>query len=297
MFGDIQISSFDTALSVTPKTVALGDFLFNRSWIGLVESVRAAETKDARDILKKRLPAATISGLFSVRKVEALIKYNGLVCLDFDAKDNPGKPPAEIKQTLSEFDCVAFASLSVSGEGVFAIVPTNLEDPAQHPRICDFLRTVLLKVGLLADPSCKDISRLRYCSFDPDPYLNTDVEIFDAQRFIVELKERERAVLRPTTAAAPSDRTRYSVEQHIIAAESGCNDVTSNYSDWLRIGFALASEFGDEGENYYHRVSQFHPNYDYQKTALKYAELLRNGSGRVKIATFFKILHDNGIKL
>ena len=113
----------------------------------------------------------------------------------------------------------------------------------------------------------------------------------------VDLKAKEKEVLKPTTAAAPSDYTRYKVEQHIEAAESGCNDVTDHYQNWLRIGFALASEFGADGENYYHRISQFNPHYDYQKTALKYAELLRNGSGRVQIGTFFKILQDNGIKL
>lgn len=295
--SNIQISWFKNAHSTDPQTVTLGNFLSNKDCLNQIEAVRAAETKEEKDKLKKALPAATISGVFTARKIEGLAHYNGLVCLDFDAPDNPNATPEQIKQTLSDFDAVAFASLSVGGKGVFAIIPTNLTDPVQHPRICDFLRTVFLKTNLLADPSCKDISRLRFCSYDPAPYHNPAPEIFDAVRFLVDLKEREKEVLRPTSFAAPSDYTRFRVEKHIEAAESGCNDVTDNYLTWLKIGFALASEFGSDGENYYHRISQFHPKYDYQKTALKYAELLRNGSGRVRIGTFFKLLADNGIKL
>lgn len=296
MLDSYQISLFKNAKSTEPVTVRLLDFLTSKKHRERVEAVRRAETKEEKDNLKKSLPAATISGIFEVRKVEQVRVYNGLICMDFDGKDNPGITPEVMKNILASIDAVSYAAISVGGAGVYAIIPTNNTDIAQHPRICDFLRTVLLQAGILADPSCKDITRLRFISYDPDPHYNAHPVIFDAVRFLSELKAREKAALSPTMAALPSDRTRYKVERYLEAIEGGCNDVTTHYLDWLQIGFAFASEFGSEGENYFHRASQFNPSYDYQKTAVKYAEILKNGGGTVRIGSFFFICHNNGIK-
>lgn len=292
------ISYFSNAKSTEPTPVALGDFLRpDAATIKRILALRAIVDKDKRNEIKKTLPAATISGAFSKRLASEITAYNGLLCIDFDAADNPGKSPEEMREMLAEFQEVAFAGISVGGKGVYAIIPTNCTDPGQHPRICDFMRTVLLQAGLFADPSCKDVCRLRFVSYDPAPHINPTPAIFDAVAYLERLKAQERQALRPTNMASPSDKTRYKVERYIEAIEGGCADVTSHYPDWLKLGFALASEFGSEGENYFHRASQFNPKYDYQNTAAKYAELLKNGSGRVQIGTFFKICNDNGINL
>jgi len=291
------VSSYKNVKATTGTTVLLSDFLKNEAWKDAVLAIRSTESKEIRTELKKMLPAVTVSGTFKERNRGGLESYNGLICLDFDESDNPGITPEAIRATLADYDCVAYSALSVSGKGVFAIVPTNNTDLEKHGRICDFLRTVFLKEGILADPSCKDYTRLRFASYDPQAYYNPDAEVFDAVGFLNQLKAHERAALAPTSHADPSDRTRYKVEQYIAAAESGCNDITSQYGNWFRIGFALASEFGADGERYFHRISQFHPKYDYCETAAKYAELLRSGSGRVRIGTFFRIMNENGIKL
>jgi hypothetical protein len=90
--------------------------------------------------------------------------------------------------------------------------------------------------------------------------------------------------------------TRSKVEAYIQALEGSCRDVTENYDDWLKIGFALASEFGTEGEGYFQRVSQFNPKYNPQDASKKFENALKNGKS-VKIASFFKILHDQNIRL
>jgi len=292
------ISIFPHARSVAPSTATLRDFLRSGSnHLDLITRIRTEQEKEARSELKKQLPAATVSGTFSERNQAGLIAYNGLVCMDFDGDTNPDHTPAQMKAILADFDAVAYAALSVSATGVFCIIPTNLTDHAQHPRVCDFLRTVFMRSGLLADPSCKDITRLRFVSYDPEPYYNPVVEIFDAVRFLADLKEREKRALKPASAADPDDRIRWKVEQYLNAQESGCNDVTEQYNDWMRIGFALASEFGADGENYFHRVSQFHPKYEYTSVSAKYAELLRNGGGSIRIGTFFYIMNQHGIRL
>lgn len=291
------VSRFKHARSTAPELVELRAFLCNPECQALIDTIRAEQDKEKRNELKKQLPAVTVSGQFSERETSRLTKYNGLVCLDFDAADNDGMAPEQIKAIISEFDCVAYAGLSVSGQGIFAVIQTDNTEPGDHAKLCDFLRAALLPLGLTADPSCKDVTRLRFKSWDPSPYLPASCETFDAKRFTAMLKEMERAALRPTSFAEPSDKTRYKVEQYIAAIESGCADITDNYSDWLKIGFALASEFGSEGENYFHRISQFSPKYDYLGASKKYQELCKSGSGRVRVSSFFYIAKNNGIKL
>ena len=51
------------------------------------------------------------------------------------------------------------------------------------------------------------------------------------------------------------------IEFIIQQIESSKIDLTSDYNDWLNIGFALADKFGESGRNYYHRISQFYIGY------------------------------------
>jgi len=293
-----HISLFKNALSITPNDVALGPFLYSGVKLQAeIEAVRAETDKAKRDELKKNLPAATISGTFTKRSLAGLEKYNGLLCIDFDAADNPGMDPDQIKNILKEYAEITFAMLSVGGKGVFAIIQTNNTDPAQHGRIVDFMRLVFIEAGLLIDISCKDVCRLRFVSYDPEPYVNPKPAIFDAVRWIEQQRQAARKPQRSDATTGQPGYTRTRVEQFVAAIESGCNDVTNSYRNWLLIGLALASEFGHDGENYFHRVSQFHPKYDYAATEKKYAELVRNGSGRVRIGTFFKLCQEAGIRL
>lgn len=293
-----EISLFSSAKATEPNTVRLVDFLRDNTNRDKILQLRTLD-KPERDEIKKTLPAATISGTFTKRSIKGLLAYNGLICMDFDEADNPGKTPDEMKEILAAFDEVGFVGLSVGGRGVYCIIPTNNKDAARHGQMCDFLRTCFLQEGLLADPSCKDVSRLRFTSWDPNPVIKTNVPLFDGVGYLKALDEQNRQKIRSRqqSAATPSDATRYKVEKYLDAIEGGCNDVTHNYADWTRIGFALANEFGADGENYYHRASQFHPKYDYAATSKKYAELLRNGGSSVNIATFFYICQQNGIKL
>jgi hypothetical protein len=38
-------------------------------------------------------------------------------------------------------------------------------------------------------------------------------------------------------------------------------DITTAYSDWRNIGFALADEFGEDGRDLFHRISYFYTDY------------------------------------
>lgn len=291
----IKISFFPSTKITQPTTMALGDFLRLENHIGLVQAIRSEQDKEKRTELKKLLPCATISGTFKKRCIEGLLEYNGLLCLDFDEADNPGQTPEMMKATLAEFDETFYAATSVGGKGVFALVKTNNTDAANHPRLCDFMRTAFLGAGLLADPSCKDVSRLRYASWDPEAHSNPHAGVFDAKKYIAKLIEAEQKKAKsagPVTTG--SERTRGAVEAYLRAQAERRIDITTPYNDWLRVGFAFVSEFGAEGESYFHQASQFHPDYNYEKTSKKYASMLKSGA-RAFIGTFFKVCQEHGI--
>ena len=92
-----------------------------------------------------------------------------------------------------------------------------------------------------------------------------------------------------------------SVEALTVLIELSGTDITADYGDWCNIGFALAYEFGADGEPFFHRISAFYPNYDPKKASIQYAACLRHrvpsGKAPITIATLFHIAKSHGINL
>lgn len=275
--GIISISEF---LEPSPKSRAI------------IDRIRSESSKENRNALKKYLPAATMSGTFQQRNAAGILEYNGIICLDFDQADNPDWTPETIKEHLAAIPEIAYAGTSCSGGGVFALIQTNNTNPALHGRIVDFLRACFLQDGLQIDVACKDVCRLRFVSYDPDPLINPMPEVYDAVAYI-ERANRNATQPRP---ASGQHNAGLRLEKYVECLEGRRVDITNAYEKWVLVGLALASELGTAGETIFQRVSQFHPKYDPVATAKKYAELCRSGSGRVTIATFYKFCHENGIR-
>lgn len=84
------------------------------------------------------------------------------------------------------------------------------------------------------------------------------------------------------------------VERLIRKIEETKADITADYGNWIKCGFAIASEFGEAGREYFHRISQYYPNYSYQECDKKYNSCLR-GNGCVTIKSLFHIAKENGV--
>lgn len=305
MILSAPVSIFPNAKNPVPSAaVPMERFLASKKWAGRVEAVRAETDKARRAELKKAMPAATISGVFAHRSAGQIVAYNGCVCLDFDADDNPGLTPGEMRRLCSEASEVAYAGLSIGGGGVFAIVPTDNTDPAMHGKVVELLGDCFLSLGLTYDKACKDVCRLRFVSYDTEAYYNHTAVPFSAQE-LLPMFAAPQTPPRPISPAPPRltvGRKRWpdmrtQVEAYIAAINSGCADIAPGYDDWLKLGLALVAEFGAGGEDYFQQVSQYSPKYDPTKTAKKYAELLRSGSRRFGIGTFFHFCHAYGIRL
>ena len=87
------------------------------------------------------------------------------------------------------------------------------------------------------------------------------------------------------------------VEALIAQLKSSNADITSGYNDWLKVGFALASEFGESGRRYFHDISSIYSGYERQECDKKYDQCLKSDNGKTNIATLFYLAEQQGVRL
>lgn len=169
--------------------------------------------------IKSKLPVLCVSATFNERRAENDIKaHTGLICIDIDAKDNPHITDFEkLKHKLAEFDCVAYCALSLSGQGLFVIIPIDEPlsveippldaDPTERAKaikrvkelhVGQFraLQRTFEMMGLKIDAACKDMARTRVLSYDPLPYINPDPVPYP--HIMMETKKPLKTMPRPT---------------------------------------------------------------------------------------------------
>ena len=56
------------------------------------------------------------------------------------------------------------------------------------------------------------------------------------------------------------------VESVVREIEQRAIDIASSYKDWVELGFALVDGLGENGREYYHRISRFYSTYQKEET-------------------------------
>lgn len=144
-------------------------------------ATREAKDKDSRDASKKRLPCWYLGGTMNGPCCADNARPAGILQIDIDDTDRP----QEIKSRLAEIDCVAFAAVSASGRGVYALmrVPVSIQASQDAQKgILDLLDAALLydrRDGEHIDYACVDLARRRFESFDPEPLYRPDAPEYD----------------------------------------------------------------------------------------------------------------------
>ena len=65
------------------------------------------------------------------------------------------------------------------------------------------------------------------------------------------------------------------IEDVVSRIESSAIDIAPNYADWRDLGFALADALGENGRDYYQRLSRFYPNYSASETDKQFSSCLK----------------------
>lgn len=94
-------------------------------------------------------------------------------------------------------------------------------------------------------------------------------------------------------AATPEDDIEI-VTQRIEAAGK---DITGGYATWRDLGFALSDALGENGRDYFHRISRFYPGYTEKEADDQYDKCLRAHGTGITIKTFFQAAKDAGISV
>lgn len=276
-----RVSVFAKATDTKPiATATLLQAVTSQKVIRKVEEYRNSGDKS----LKLSIPCFIPSGTFSERKDEALIEHSGVICIDVDAKDNTHVSNfQDLKKLISQIPYVAYCGLSVGGKGYFILIPIKYPDKhrEQFKACCeDFERC-----GIVVDHSCVNVSRLRFMSYDPDAYFNENATIY------TRIYQERKAV--PKYNKVYGSNTGSDVERLISEIQSRGIDITGGYQQWLEIGAAIASEFGESGRSYFHAVSQYSTKYDQKATDRKYTDAMKMRN--FNISTLFYYAKQHGI--
>lgn len=99
-----------------------------------------------------------------------------------------------------------------------------------------------------------------------------------------------------STALMPINQVESDIEHAVAQLEQSGTDITTDYGDWVKIGFAFAS-LGESGRDYYHRISKLYARYDYEECKKQFEISLRKHDGRTNIASFFQYCKDAGVNI
>ena len=280
---NIEVSCFANYESTTSKPVNLLTWLQSGKYKSQVEAIRQEPDKAKRDILKAQLPAITPSGLFEMRNARSLTNHSGFVSFDIDLKENKHIGNyGELKNELIKIKNVAYCGLSVSGTGLWGLIP--ISQPEKHKQHWLALDKSFAKLGIIIDPVCKDVCRLRGYSYDENGYFNDHATTFTG---IIEPVKPKRI-----RYAATGTDDKASVESCINQLSV---DITADYKTWFELGCSLANTFEEDGRDYFHAISQYHINYSNSETDRQYNSCLR-GKYKFNIGTFFFYCKQAGIE-
>jgi hypothetical protein len=246
------------------------DGIKNGRWQDEVLNYRAGRTQ------KELTTCVTASGSFKERAASKLLEHSGFICLDIDAKDQIADVDIErIKR--NEYVYAVHRSLSGNGYAVFIRI-----DGARHlDAFLSLEQYFMVQFTIVLDKSCKDTSRLRFVSYDPDMYINKK-----AKSFKTYLKKKDKPKPKPPVVKTDFDE---------MVVKAGPMNLFDNYEDYIRLAFALTKEFSESGRAYFHALCQSSPKYLYKQAERDYNIALQRSETGVSIASVYYIFKQAGI--
>mgnify|MGYP001028846848 CR=1 FL=1 len=183
---DTKISYYSNVRDNVGTEISLCNFLFCDQYKEQIEYIRSILDENMQKSLKLQLPLATISGTFAPTcKAENLVAHSTLLCIDIDKKDNLDVDWFDdLKHEWHNIPQILYAGRSIRGKGWFAIF--RIAYPDKHEDQFEALKHDFANSGLIIDKACKNVNRMRFISYDPEPYVNEDATLYT--KVWVELK-------------------------------------------------------------------------------------------------------------
>lgn len=293
---NVEVSLYKGVRDKKGTTVNLKQILLTDDYMDIAEQIRKGASPEERHVLKDKfkpsLPCITVAGTFSKRDSKSLLKSSGLMSIDIDYKDNM-EIIDKVPEILKGLPYITFFSRSITGDGYFAI--TRLNNPNNYIEHFLALQNELNEYGIAVDKSCKDISRLRFVSYDMEAYYNPYAAAYyreypseyvststpSTQNYIGTIS----GGLSPTTFSnasriAPNEFTdataTATIEKLTETLESCGGSIPDDYNNWYQMAMSLAS-LGEKGRTYFHRLSSRSSKYNPQECDKQFDNALKYG--------------------
>lgn len=286
---DVNVSCFQNYNSPgNPLQVNLLDWLNSKVENQAVDFIRSLPDKEEQNRIKAKLTAITPSGIFSYRAENNLIKHSGLIQFDIDYKENTHITNyRELKSEISKIKNVAYCGLSVSGTGLWGLIPIAYTE--KHREHFDALKINFKQLGIVIDEKPKNVASLRGYSYDNEAFFNHNAEkyfaLYQQSTSLIQSKLKRQMTI---------TKTQSFVEACLSEIVKNKIDITDSYQSWFEIGCSLSAEFGEAGRYYFHIVSQYYPHYKHIEADRQFTECLKHNY-KFTIATFFLYCRDYNI--
>ena len=269
---------------------------------------RLSEKRERQQYKSNQLDYVTPSALVRRRGSGGLVAHSGIIVMDIDGIESEEKL-LELKHALiaDREMPVAMVFRSPSGDGLK--VWYRFDDEAvkhineggeeaicsKHKCCYEAMRCYLRERYAIECDATSDVMRACYLCCDEDAYYTQcTTNGLELQRKM----HNSQLPLPPSPCSnppspctlLPSPFSLYSdwdtVEALVREIERIGVDITGDYHQWMRIGFALASAFGEGGRGFYHRVSRFYSGYSNVECNRQYDRCLRARGSGVGLGTF-----------
>lgn len=250
----------------------------------LIEQIRNEPSKELRNKLKVKIPAISASCTVNgKRQLKDVLNHSGLMQIDVDDIDVTDSERVKNILAKDKYTFSTFYSPSGKVKCLVRVFPDINFHKNQFQALIDYYHYTY---NIKCDESVKDVNRLMFYSWDPDIYCNPDSITFqESSNFIISRNDLD------------FNQTQGDALEVIRRIEEKGIDITGSHNDWIKIIFSLLEIFGDNSEEYVHRVSKFYPTYDYVETKEKIEACLKSKGDGITKDTFFYFAKIHGIEI
>lgn len=228
--------------------------------------------------LKQKLRCFTPSKNGYGRQLRNDDEYNNIISFDIDEKENE-KPIEEIRNILISDKYTLYCGVSASGRGLygFYVGNGNVNDyKAQFDAMVEYLR----RLGIKADTSCSDVTRLRFASYDNRDYWNIHAVPFLMKSETTHTNHQHNKS--NDNLCANRERNKLENEERkwfddaLKEIERDNLILTKNHNESNTIGLEIAYYYGEDGLDKYLTIrKQRKENYDKSKSISKYLNICK----------------------
>ena len=280
----IKFSKYPTAKSIDKIDIDIQDYIDmvqKGTYQDLVLKARSVKNdKEAYNQCKIKAPCITGSAVMKngSKTADNIEELNGLIVIDIDEDVD-----LQLLNQINQDKYTMMSHRSFGGDGLCVFVKINPNKFLES--FNELAQYYWDNFNVAIDPSCKNKNRLRFISYDPYLFLNENSKKFIAKQVVKKEKVHNFVFVNDDFQNILSQVQEKQIDL--------CQD---DYDRYVRIGFAIASKFGESGFQYFDAICKYGSKYDQNKIEKHYKNFCKN-NGQVSISTIYFYAKELGLKL